>query len=115
MTAFRKFIHTDVKKMNIARREHIGRLKRVTSKETKSIIRVLEASPFLPLKAAEIGFLIKMEGPTGVELRKSGIIIPLMEGPTGSPVFRRNGKYTHIINRSYGKRGIKKTESRKVY
>ena len=115
MSAFRKFIHADVKKGNFARLKYVGRVKRVTNTETKCIIRVLEAKPSHPIKVPEIRYRIKMEGPTGVELKKAGIIPPLMEGPTGLPVCEKKRRHAHIINRSHGKRRVQKTESRKIY
>lgn len=112
MSAFRKFIHADVKKGNRARLMHA---KRFTDKEMKCIVRIIEARPSLALKTQEIRYRIKMEGPTGVELKKAGIIPPLMEGPTGLPVCEKKRRHAHIINRSHGKRRVQKTESRKIY
>lgn len=130
MSAFRKLILTEVEKGNRARLMHA---KRFTDKEMKCIVRIIEARPSLALKTQEIKFLIRMEGPSGielkmakiitplmegptsVELKKTGIVVPLMEGPTGLPVCEKMRRHAHIINRSHGKRRVQKTESRKIY
>lgn len=130
MSTFRKFIISDVKQGTRAGLQHT---KIITEKDRKCIVRVLEARPSQPLKTPEVSFLIRMEGPTGVKLKKAriivplmegptgveqrelGIITPLMEGPTGLPVCKKNKIHTHIINRNYGKRGIKNAKSGKIY
>lgn len=111
MNPSRKFIPNN----KIGKRARLKHVKNITEKETKCMVRVIEARTLQPLKTPEIKSLIRMEGPTGVKLKKTGIIGPLMEGPTGMPILIKNRVHARKVNISYGKRGVKKTESRKIY
>ena len=108
MKAFRKLILTEVEKRNRAGLMHA---KRFTDKEMKCIVRIIEARPSLALKTQEIKFLIRMEGPTGIELKMAKIITPLMEGPTGFPFCRKNNIHERINHISHGKRRFKKADA----
>jgi hypothetical protein len=109
MKASRKF---DIKKGKRARIGCIGQ-KSVADKAMKGTVCTSRIQSSQLLKALKIRIPIKKEGPTGEKLKGSGIAVPLMEGPTG--ILNINRVHERKINRSYGKRGIKKTESRKVY